>query len=59
MKKTIYLDPPLSSQEITKENHDYLLINLEGPQHVIEWFMNLPVIKDRLASSEDNDNEQG
>ena len=49
MRYEIQLDPPLNAPGITMENHDYLELNIDAPEHLVEWFLSLPDIKDRIV----------
>ncbi len=46
----VHLDPPLDSVlGITKENHQLLELFFLAPQHIGEWFLELPDIQDRMV----------
>jgi len=49
MKYELHLDPPLDHPGITMENHDYLELSFDAPEHIAEWFLNLPEVKDRIV----------
>jgi len=38
MKVEITIDPPLGGN-ITLDNHDFLAFEVDGPDHLVKWFL--------------------
>lgn len=48
MKVEITIDPPLEG-DITRDNHDFLTFEVDGPDHLVKWFLTEVSIRDRMV----------